>query len=486
MNRNSNTTIQSLGRKMMSFACMLAGILLAPALASCSDDDEIEKIPLDITSIAEGAKTVSTLNFSWQPVSGAVQYAYELREKTSGEIILGGITNTTSLLATGLKTKTTYELSVWSYAAPDADKTTSPRITLEATTNDVVVLATPSNVESQWNSGTITITWPEVANAQGYAYQYEREGTVVSDTIETNALSIQALPVGEYTVYLRAITEDENYVSSESMTFSFKREKAEVWRSECNFLSTVLNKDFTCQIVAYDDGNYELEGLYGSDSHLEFCADENSEIVVLNAYKVAAPYYYVKGGDYTLCFYIDRECSSVECTKNAGEVWFFAYLYDKDNNYLGGDYESFAWGQTSESTGIEEICGTYTETTSCYDLTIDFTSWQAVTDATAEVTIEKVDDETVTIKNFYNWGSDMTAKVDMENRTITFDNTQAIADYYYFADWSAQDKPIVATFDENYNITINNWAFWYNNYAYTYEGATSTLVKVGSTYSHQQ
>ena len=477
MNRNSNTIIRSLGNKAMAFVCILAAFLMAPALISCSDDDEIVKTPLDITSITEGAKTVSSLNFSWQAVNGAVQYAYELREKASGEIILGGMTNTTSLLATGLKTKTAYELTVWSYAAPDDDKTTSPKITLEATTNDVIVLATPSDVESQWNSGTITITWPEVPNAQGYAYQYEREGKTVSDTIQTNTLSIQALPVGEYTVFLRAISEDENYVSSESMTFSFKREKAEIWRTECNFLSAILNQNYTCQVVAYDDGNYEIEGLYGSDSRLEFNADENSEIVVLNAYKVTPPYYYVKAGDYTLCFYIDTECSSVELSRSSGNIWFFAYLYDKDNNYLGGDYESITWGETADGPSVDDLCGTYTETTSCYDLTIDFASWQAVTDATAEVTIEKVDDETVTIRNFYNWGADMTAKVDMENRTITFDNTSLIADYYYFADNSAQDSPVVATFDENYNITVNNWTFWYNSYGYIYEGATSTLVK---------
>ena len=71
----------------------------------------------------------------------------------------------------------------------------------------------------------------------------------------------------------------------------------------------------------------------------------------------------------------------------------------------------------------------------------------------------------------------MTAKVDMENRTITFDNTSLVADYYYFADNSAQDSPVVATFDENYSITISNWSFWYSGSAYIYSGAKSTLVK---------
>ena len=41
-------------------------------LASCSDD-EVTKTPLLPTSISEGAKTVSTLSFSWTPVADATQ-----------------------------------------------------------------------------------------------------------------------------------------------------------------------------------------------------------------------------------------------------------------------------------------------------------------------------------------------------------------------------------------------------------------------------
>ena len=96
-------------------------VALTMGITSCSDD-EIVKSPLDSTSITEGTKTVSTLSFNWAPVNGATQYAYELSDP-NGTVVLGGITSTTSLLATGLKVNTTYTLNVWSYAAVTGSKT---------------------------------------------------------------------------------------------------------------------------------------------------------------------------------------------------------------------------------------------------------------------------------------------------------------------------------------------------------------------------
>lgn len=465
----------------MSFELRITKLLmlipmLAFLLTGCSDD-EVVKTPLPATSITEGAKTVSTLNFTWQSIAGATQYAYELSEKATGTVILGGMTNATSLLATNLKPNTTYLMTVWAYASPSASNTTSPKITIEATTNEVVALATPSDLQSGWDGGTITITWPAVANADGYEYQYERGGETVSGTVTTNTLSISSLPIGEYTVYLRAITNDENYSNSQSIAFTFRREKMELWRTECNYNSPVLGQDFACQVVAFDDGNYEIQGIYGSDDKIEFNADENGEIILLNAYQVSAPYYYLTAGDYTLCVYVGSGYSGVECTASYGDIWFYVYLYDSEGNYLGGDYDWITWGSTEEVPTIETLVGDYTETTSCYDLTYDWANWTEVSDQQSDVSIAKVDDETVTIYNFYGWESTLTAKVDMANRTITIDNNALFADYYTVADYSSADKAVVGTFDDNGTITFRNWSVWYGGYAYIYEGAVSTLQK---------
>ena len=463
-----------IGSVLMAVTMLIA--MPALLLTSCSDDDLV-KTPLPVTSITEGAKTVSTLNFTWEPIAGATQYAYELAEKSTGTVVLGGITNTTSLLATNLKTNTTYLMTVWAYAAVSASNTTSPKITIEATTNDVVTLATPSNIESGWDGGTITITWPAVANADGYEYQYEKDGETVTGTVTTNTLSISGLPIGEYTVYLRAITNDENYTNSQPIAFSFKREKLELWRTECNYNSPVLDKDFTCQVVAFDDGNFEIQGIYGSDDKIEFNADENGEIVLLNPYEVNPPYYYLHAGDYTLCVYIGSGYSGVECTREYGDIWFYVYLYDKDGNYINGDYDSITWGSSEEVPIVDALVGDYTETTSCYDMTYDWASWTEVTGQQSEVSIEKVDDETITIYNFYGWESTLTAKVDMANHTITIDNNALFADYYTVADCRSADKAVVGTFDDTYTITFTNWSIWYGGYAYIYQGAVSTLQK---------
>ena len=114
---------------------MMTAIVLG--FASCSDDDKAAKTPLLPTTISEGAKTVSSLAFSWTPVADATQYAYELKDE-AGTVVLGGTTSATSILATGLKEHTNYTLNVWAYAALSGDKTTSPIATLTATTNEVV------------------------------------------------------------------------------------------------------------------------------------------------------------------------------------------------------------------------------------------------------------------------------------------------------------------------------------------------------------
>ena len=63
------------------------GMLLVVALfstamfTSCSDDDDL-KTPLQQPSLMEGVKTVSSIAFSWEPVEGASQYAYELYDRS--------------------------------------------------------------------------------------------------------------------------------------------------------------------------------------------------------------------------------------------------------------------------------------------------------------------------------------------------------------------------------------------------------------------
>lgn len=461
--------------KTSTYKVLMLLLALTWGLTSC-DDDELVKSPLDLTEITENARTVSTLSFTWEPVAGATQYAYELTSP-QGDVVLGGITNTTSLLATGLKPSTTYTLNVWAYADPSSNKTTSPIATLQATTNEVVPLASPQATWEQTPAG-IVLTWPAVDNAEYYEIWYY---TGTSDEpmyaqTTSNSITLQNLTLGAHKVIIQASTNDENFSNSITFEFEVTRSKSELWRTECNYNAPVLGTDFTCQVVAYDDGSYEIEGLYGSDDKLEFSIDADNAFTILNANYVSLPYYYVKAGDYNLCLYIDDGYSSAACSRAQGEVWFYCYLYDQSNNYLGGGYDYITWGSEVVES-IDNLVGEYTETTTCYDLTYDWTNWTAVTEQQCDVRIEKIDDETISIYNFYNWESTLTAHVDMANRTITVDQNAAFADYYTFADYSSADKAVVGTFDENYNITFQNWSIWYSGYAYIYEGAYSILTR---------
>ncbi|MGM9779791.1 MAG: hypothetical protein ACI3ZD_15880 [Prevotella sp.] len=468
---------------------MMTAIVLG--FASCSDDDEVAKTPLSPTAISEGAKTVSTLAFSWTPVADATQYAYELKDE-AGTVVLGGTTNTTSVLATGLKVHTTYTLSVWAYAALTGDKTTSPIATLTATTNEVVQLGTPQAVASESN-GIITISWPAVENADYYYVFVDSEESNIENaklTIATtiNSVELSNLELGDHTVYVFAMTDDENYSKSEGFVLTFTKTKAELWRTDASDYSEGINTTFPCQIVGYEDGSYAIDKIYGSDDKIDFYVDTESvidgipEVVFTNAYQEAAPYYYFHAGDYTVCIYYERGsgyCGWENGNRNKGEVWFYAYIYDKEGNYLGGGYEDITWDTGEASITVDDIVGDYTEVTNCYDMTYDWTNWTEVINQESDVKIEKIDDTTISIYNFYGWEDTFTAKVDLASRMITVDIKSDWGVYYTFCQYDAPDTPVVGTINDDGTITFTNWTIYYADYqySYVYSGATSVLSK---------
>ncbi len=318
-------------------------------LTSCSDDDA-EKTPLDITSITEGTKTVSSISFSWTPVAGATQYAYELSD-AEGTVVLGGTTNATSLVATGLKVNSTYTLNVWAYADVSGNRTTSPVASFTATTNDVVQLRQPY-VTWEQNSSGILLTWEDIENATSYRIWWTADGESGYDETTTNSYTIQGLPIGTHSVTVQACTDNENYSDSEPFSLDVTRSKAEIWSTDAIYYSEALAQSFNCKIACFEDGSYEIQNIYGSGEKLDFAVDETSvidgvpEIYFTNAYKVNAPYYYFNAGDYTLCIYYTKGSGYSgweNGDKNNGEVWFYSYVYDKDGNYLGGGFDDITW-----------------------------------------------------------------------------------------------------------------------------------------------
>ena len=332
---------------------LMAIFLLTATFTSCSSDD-VEKIQLESPVVTQGNKTVSTLAFSWQPVSGASQYAYELYDANSN-VVLGNVIANTSILATGLTPNTTYTLKVWAYSPLNGDKSTSPIATLTATTNPVTQLSKPETPQASSANGGVTITWPAVEHATAYKYSYTIDGEVKSGTVETNSVSLQNLPLGEYTIEIVATSSDENYSDSDPITLTFQRAKSEVWRKEGNYYSAALDANFKATIVSYDDGSYTIEAPFGEAGYsISFAKSaESSEIIPTGTPSYGYYYFYVSS-QYYVSIYTAGGYSDFDGTKDEGEVWFYSYLYDYDGNAVGsGGYDDFTWSDGDE---IPEGC----------------------------------------------------------------------------------------------------------------------------------
>ena len=253
-------------------------------LSSCSDDT-VTKTPLQAPVVSEGAKTVSTISFSWAPVEGASQYAYELYDADDKQVSgYGGVTTATSYIATGLKHNTAYTLKVWAYSPLDGNRSTSPVATLTATTNAPQPLGKPQEAETSINGSSVTVTWPQVDHATAYTYTLTSGGeTIDSGTASGNSVTFGNLAIGDYTLTLVAISDDENYTDSEpfAVTFSVEKRKQEQWRATGTYHSAALDKDFTADIVSYDDGTYTIEKPFGEEGYnISFSVDASTGILI--------------------------------------------------------------------------------------------------------------------------------------------------------------------------------------------------------------
>lgn len=95
---------------------------------------------------------------------------------------------------------------------------------------------------------------------------------------------------------------------------------------------------------------------------------------------------------------------------------------------------------------------------------------------TDDVTITKIDDNTVKISNFYGWGDDLIGTVDLKEQTITI-QPSTWATYYTFADISSATTPVVATFTNDLSITFQNFTAWYNGSYYIESDARCEMTQ---------
>lgn len=334
---------------------LMAALLLTTVFTACSSDDVV-KTQLETPTVVEGDKTVSSLAFNWQAVSGATQYAYELYG-ADGKVVLGDVTSATSIITTGLQPNSTYTLKVWAYSAVGSDKTTSPIATLTATTNAKVPLGNPVP-EAKAANGGVTISWPEVEHATAYKYSYvDADGKTVEGETETNSVTLTDLPIGEYTIQIVATSTDEAYSDSAPIQLTFQRTKAESWRRSGTYTSAGTGVNYPATLVAYDDGSYTIESPFGEEGYsISFTVDADSkEISITGVTPDQYGYYpiYVSSQNY-VTLYTSGGYSEFNGDEYEGEVWFGAYTYDNDGNQIGGwGYDDFTWSSGDE---IPEGC----------------------------------------------------------------------------------------------------------------------------------
>ncbi len=450
-------------------------------LTACSDDT-VTKTPLQAPVVSEGVKTVSTIAFSWAPVEGASQYAYELYD-TDDKLVsgYGGVTSATSYIASGLQHNTTYTLKVWAFSPVDGNRTTSPVATLTATTNAPQPLGQPQEAETSISGSSVTVTWPQVDYATAYDYTLTSDGeTVYTGTVSDNSVTFGKLAEGDYALTLVATSSDENYADSEpfSLTFTVEIKIQELWRATGTYHSAALNQDFTADIVAYDDGTYTIEKPFGEEGYdISFSVDEATAILIpKNAYTDGDgwTYFYPSSQYYTASWLGDASYSNFEGDRSKGELWFATYLYSMNGTLVGGwGYDTFSW--ESAALAISDICGTYNAHVTCYDY-FDFTEWATI-DRTDEVTISDNGDGTVNIYNFYDWEDNFTAKVDLDARTLTIEPVANWGGYYTFASTADQTAPVVGTINADNTITFSNFGAWYDGRSYIYTGSECVMTK---------
>lgn len=336
----------------------LLALLGAMSFCTSCEDDEVVKTPLGTTSISSANATVSSLTFSWEAVSGATQYAYELRDPDEA-LVKGDVTTGLTATFTGLKDNTTYTLTVWSYAALSSDKTTSPVAKLTATTAKIVPLEVPAP-SAEMQNGQMVLSWDAVENASYYSYQlYSLEDDVeteITDSYTYDAsVTFEGLALGTYRFYIQAMSENEAYSNSEIVKIDFERTKLELKRVTGTY--TGMNgATGSADLVSYDDGSYTIEAFHGVEGYnLDFAVDpSNAQVKILNVTAVDGYEYVWMDASYSMSPYCFGDYSHFEGDMRRGEVWFYAYYYDKEGNYITGDYYDFVWGAPAVDTWSAE------------------------------------------------------------------------------------------------------------------------------------
>lgn len=482
---------------MKKYLLPIAAMAMTAAMTACSDDDgRIWVVDDPDIAISENEAGFSSLTFEWEKVDGVNQYGYELADP-DGSIVARGVTDDNIMTFESLLPSTTYTLTVYVYGP---DGTPTRRIVLSATTKAIVKLAAPV-VTADVKGARVNITWDAVDNAGHYHYSYLVNGDEVAGDTDVCSLELRALPAGDYTFTVTAVTDAEGYASSDASSCDFSRVRNAVWSVDGTYISALfpagINR-WDATLTCYDDGSYVISDWYGVAGYdMEFTVNDDLSVDIESNRTDAWGYYLVASGteqvpDVNIWPYTDGDSynSAYDADEDYGMVWY--YVTDGGSNY---GYDTFEWGNNEPVPPTLDLSGTYNvDNWSGYE-SYWFSSsgdWETFSYSNFDVTITQTDN-TVILTGFMNGGEALTGTIDADTRTITFPAQDLrFGSYNYrFArerddlwdhvDQSVVNDAVVATFDENFNIDLSGWGLYYINddgsvYVY-FTGVKETLSK---------
>lgn len=469
--------------KKFNIFAMLLSLACACGVVSCNDDDDL-KPALQSPVVTETAGAYNSLSFEWNDVPDAVQYGYRLSD-TDGIAVNAGVTYEKSVTITGLQPATTYTLQVWAFASMDGDYSTPPAVTLTATTDPLIKLATPVGLElASQNGYSYTATWNAVENASEYVYVVsDAEGnTVLNGTTSDASVLLNGLESGDYTFTVYAEGHG-GYESGDAVSAAFTIDKpAEpIYTVRGTYYSDQLGESWPATMEAYAGGSYSIKAFYGVEGYnLDFKVNESDTddmFEILNGCQVVTD---VNGEDYytwqvptglsnpnVLDAYPWYNYSYFEGDRDSGEIGIGNYY----NNYSWG-YDVFTWGNSAADFTVDDIVGTYDCTFTGWDLYLsnydsdDETVWDGSETWADWATITKIDEQTVSVDGLFYQNEPIQGIVDFENLSIILDKKTDYDGYYTVASAVGVDTPVVGTINSDGSISFVDWSLWYSGWQY--------------------
>lgn len=482
-------------KKTKIFA-MLLSLACATGFYSCSDDDDV-KPALQNPTVTETAGAYNSLSFEWNEVANAVQYGYRLSDP-DGIAVDAGVTHGKSVTIGGLQPATTYTLQVWAFASMDGDYSTPPAVTLTATTDALIKLASPAGLSLTSDNGYVyTAAWNAVENAVTYSYTVrDSEGALIlSNTTQSTSVTVKDIENGNYVFYVFAVGHD-GYSDGEAVSADFNVDKPEdvkpIWTVKGTYYSAQLDTSWNAVMDAYADGTYSIRSFYGVDGYnLDFAVDESQSddmFSILNGeyvYDAAADYYTWQvptglSNPSILMSYPWYNYSYMEGDQSAGEVGIGNYYGD---NYADWGYDVFTWPAEDSGLTVDDLVGTYNNHCYGWDSINDDWTWVEFDATDWQASVSKVNDSTIEVDGIYWIDCPVKGTVNFNEMTINFP-VQKYYDGYYFADIEAIDTPVVGYINADGSISIPDFALWYDfggGEADTYLEASCNLTKLSAS-----